>query len=161
MKYNNGEITEIVFLTMIFSIFSILLIIFSEISRICQICRPQSKKFINKINIQTSITISSPNLRYQHAYCNKKIEACLQDTLNQSNEMSKIIKRSDVTFDIECFYISSTIYTFKSFKAYIDINILCNETNIKDIINYNINKMGDITHTNHIALKTVKYFIFI
>ena len=160
---NGNSITPIVFLSMIFSVLSIILVLFSQSSRICQLCRPQESKFANKTIIESCLTIKSSLLKKQHGFANKKIETSLLDVLshasyennNDSIGEISISRRSDISFNIECFYIVSSIKTLDTIKAYFEITVFHNDASSKNIIFNNVKAMGNKQHANYTVLENV------
>ena len=156
---NQRSIAPLVFFSMVLSFLSILMLIFSESSRICQILRPQRTKYITEIVIEFCLTIKSPKLKPHHAFADQKIENCFLDVFNQIPETGAYDNASDVSVDIECYYINSSIQTFNSMKAYFTMTILGYNDAIKDSFCDIIRDIGNQTkqsnrHLN-IALKSM------
>ena len=152
---DKNKITPIVFLSMAFSVLSILLLVMSEISRLCQLCRPKQTKYSDKILIGSCLTIKSPLLRQHHAFSNKKIESCILDVFEHSKNVriSNLFTRSDISVDIECFYINQSIRSLQMMKAYFEITILAYDSNVEELFRQYLNQLGDAKNANNILLR--------
>ena len=74
-----GEITPVLFISMIFSILSILMSSVSQIGRVCDVCQPKHGQFNYETTIDSCITIKSQHLKFYHAFADRKCEQCIID----------------------------------------------------------------------------------
>ena len=160
--YLNRVVTESVFnhpivlLSMIFSIISMLLSIVSQVSRVCQRMNPQSEEYYEQLVIESYLVIRSEHLGQHHAFCHKRVESSIYNTLYNIENVKNIMNRSDISFQIECYNIDDKIEIDNEIRAYFQINIFTNDENTSTLIERNIRNMGDNGHKNYRNLKKVE-----
>ena len=135
---NNGFNT-IVFFSMTFSVLSMLVAFIAQISRLCQIFEPKSSKFTIKSVIMGQLNIDSKLLKSRHTFANKIISNCLLQVLSFSNISKEWFKRSDLSIEVEVYFIEDFIKTYRKMNCYFDVNVLHFDKLFDDYYNNNNN----------------------
>ena len=151
---NDSRVTPIVFVSMGLSVFSIVRMIFAQIARVCKLYNPQQNNFAHKVVLTGCLIIKCTKLKKYHAFGNKNIEISILDMLHncQDSKMRQIWMRSDLSINIECFYIHQSIKSFYLMKSYIVLTVLTHNIGITKTLCRNLQAINDQEHGNNILL---------
>ena len=158
---SGGEISEIVYISMIFSILSLCYVILSQISLICKILKPREEKFTHITKMDGSFRIQSNELKSIHSYSNNNISSCIDGVLSNCIDNNLWKNRSDITYQTIIYYIKDFHKSLAQIECFFQINIMQIKHNEESqVINkfaFNIKEMSTSGSNNYRFLINVKY----
>ena len=93
------------------------------------------KKFVRTSLVGGYLTVMSDELSRKHNFSHKKIKLSI-DVLLQGCKQSKLWNdKSDISHQIEVYYIRDRIYSMKEFDAYFEIQIKSGHVDCSNILN--------------------------
>ena len=145
---------------MTFTILSLLVSFFSQISRILQARQTREKKFLNKDRATMRMIIKSIDLRTHHAFAHQKIEQCVQDIFDASEDLTDLHHRRDVSFSIEVFSIKNLTKTKQSLIVMFESIILTQDhsdanNSFRKLIMDNLKNIGVNRHSINVEMINV------
>lgn len=141
MDHGIGEITPVLFISMIFSILAILMSSVYQVARACQLCQPKNTEFKYETSIDSCITLKSSHLKKHHAFADRRCEECIIDSLHTFDNARTYFGRADIMIENEVYYIDSRINTVCELDIYSQLTIFSNDSKIGKLFYSNFQSM--------------------